>query len=338
MNPIFLTHNDELIQTVVSFINEWENDLDFFITQTSGSTGNPKEVKVLKKHAIQSCHNTEEALNIQKGDKALLCLNPETIGGKMMIIRAIVLNLELYVTDAKANPIQFNNHCFDFIAIVPLQLQAIITECPDKIKNIKNVIVGGSVISSELESALIKQNITVFQTFGMTETISHIALKKVGEQGSEYYTVLPNIAISTSQDQLIIDAPTLGVSNLLTTDRIELININQFKWLGRSDFVINSGGIKIHPEQVEQILSEKISEPFFVTGINDEKFGQKLIVAIQSQPNSYYSKKSIYSSLPPFHIPKEVWFFDTFEWTKSNKINRKQTLTNFNAREVQQIS
>lgn len=338
MKPIFLTHNEELIKSIVSFINEWENDLDFFIAKTSGSTGIPKEIKIQKKHAIQSSLNTAEALSLQKKDKALLCLNPDTIGGKMMIIRSLVLDLQLYVSDINSNPFEKLDEEFDFVALVPLQLHTILLNSAEKLSTIKNTIVGGGIISSELEQLLFKYKSTVYQTFGMTETISHIALRRIGFNGSENYQVLPNISISVNNNQLEVNAPTIGVNHLLTTDCVEIIDETHFKWLGRTDFVVNSGGIKIHPEEVESQLSTLIDVPFFVTGIDDEKFGQKLIIVIQDSQSTIYSEKSFYTSLPLYHIPKEVWFIDTFEWTKSNKINRKQTLLNNNATGIQQIS
>ncbi len=338
VKPTCLTYNVELNKSVASFINEWNNDLDFFITKTSGSTGTPKEIQIKKAHAIQSSLNTAKALNLSKGDKALLCLNPDTIGGKMMIVRSLALDLNLFIGDTIANPLEKCDEDLDFIAIVPLQLKAILDESPEKLKSIRNVIVGGGIISNELELLLIQHDLTVYQTFGMTETISHIALKKVGKEGTAYYKTLPNIEISVKNNQLEIHAPSIGVNHLLTTDSIEIIDDSHFRWLGRTDFVINSGGVKIHPEEVESYLSEFISQPFFVTGIDDAKFGQKLILAIQDQPSDKFSKKSIYASLPLYHIPKEIWFYDSFEWTKSNKINRTQTLLNNNATAIRQIS
>jgi len=338
VKPIFLTHNAQIIDSVVSFINEWNNDLDFFVTQTSGSTGIPKEIKILKKHAIQSSLNTAEALSLKKGDRAFLCLNPETIGGKMMIVRAIVLDLQLIVGDICANPLGKCDTSIDFIAIVPLQLKEMIQQNSEKLHAIKNIIVGGGIISEQLERQLINSQLTVFQTFGMTETISHIALKKVGLNGSDSYEVLPTISISTKNSQLEIHAPSIGVDHLLTNDCIELIDPTHFTWLGRSDFVINSGGVKIHPEIIEKALSALISVPFFVTGIEDEKFGQKLILAIESEPDDRFNSKSFYSSLPQYHIPKEIWFFPSFERTKSDKINRLLTLKQKHAARIEQIS
>ena len=207
MNPIFLTHNAQIIESVLTFINEWDNDLDFFIAKTSGSTGVPKEIKILKKHAIQSSLNTAEALNLQKGDNAFLCLSPDTIGGKMMIVRSIVLNLQLIIGDINANPLENCDSKIDFIAIVPLQLKELMEHSVDKLRSIQHIIVGGGIISEQLESQLIQHNLTVYQTFGMTETISHIALKKVGVDGTNHFKVLPNIEITERNSQLEIHAP-----------------------------------------------------------------------------------------------------------------------------------
>lgn len=338
LNPIFLTHNVQIIESVVSFINEWNNDLDFFVTKTSGSTGIPKEIKLLKKHAIQSSLNTAEALSLQKGDHAFLCLSPDTIGGKMMILRSIVLELQLIVGDVCSNPLENCDSAIDFMAIVPLQLKELIEHSIDKLHSIKHIIVGGGIISEQLEHQLVENNLTVYQTFGMTETISHIALKKVGLKGTKHFEVLPNIEIAETNGQLEIHAPSLGVNHLLTTDCIELIDPTHFNWLGRTDFVINSGGIKIHPEEIEKLLSKRIPIPFFIAGVEDEKFGQKVIIVIEQPFSNAFTLKSFYSSLPSYHIPKEVWFFESFEYTQSSKINRVLTMKNKHAARIQQIS
>lgn len=326
LKPVFLTDNEDVKLKVVSFINEWENDLDFFVTNTSGSTGTPKKISIQKEHAIQSALSTCEALKLTSKHTAILCLNPTTIGGKMMIVRSMVLDMKLLVGELNSNPLVTCDEKIDFIALVPLQLKKMVEECPDKLRKISTIIVGGGSISAPLENSLKEAKITVYQTFGMTETISHIALKKVGFENSEYYTVLPSVEISAEENLLVIHAPKIGVFNLKTNDLVEIISPTQFKWLGRADFVINSGGIKIIPEVLEAQLSHLINVPFFVVGMDDETLGQRVVVIVEGFADPQLEQKSYYHSLEKFHIPKEIYFLSNFNYTESGKINKIETL------------
>lgn len=327
----FLTNNEEIQRKVASFIYEWENDLDFFETETSGSTGIPKKIRLKKKHAIASSRLTGKFLNLQKGEKAFLCLHPSTIGGKMMIIRSLVLDLDLIVGDISSNPFENISESIDFVALVPMQLQTIINGSPFVLKNITNIIVGGGVISNALENELKKNQLTVYQTFGMTETISHIALKKVGFQSEDDFNLLPGVEIETVDHRLKIHFPAIGVEHLLTNDLVEITSPNRFKWMGRTDFVINSGGIKIHPEQIEKELEALFSIPFFVTGLKDEVLGEKLVIVVEGSTNPLFEQKNYYSTLEKFKIPKEIYYLNQFETTSSGKINRLETLKNIHA-------
>lgn len=337
MNIHFLTNNEEIQHKVASFIYEWENDLDFFETETSGSTGIPKKIKIQKQHAIASSKLTGELLHLQKGEKAFLCLHPSTIGGKMMIIRSLVLDLDLFVGDISSNPFDNIAESFDFVALVPLQLQTILTHSPSALKKIKNIIVGGGVISSALENELKTHQLTVFQTFGMTETISHIALKKVGFHGESDYQTLPGVKIEAINQRLKIQFPAIGIHELLTNDVVEITAPNRFKWIGRSDFVINSGGVKIHPEALEKQLETTINAPFFITGISDDLLGEKCVLIVEGVENNLFTHKKRYAHLAKYSLPKEVYFLAQFVYTESGKINRGATLKTIHAARLRPI-
>lgn len=333
MKITFLTKDELIISKVKSFLEEWNNDIPFFITETSGSTGKPKFIQIEKKHAIQSAKNTIQFLGLTPNDISLLCLNPDTIGGKMMLVRALVLNQPIIIGDVNANPLEMVDEPIDFIAIAPIQLQGILENNPEKLSTIKKIIVGGGIISESLISLTKKNQITVYQTFGMTETISHIALRKVGIETDERYHLVPNISISTIDNQLVITAPSLGIKELKTTDIVEIVDDNSFKWLGRSDFVINSGGVKIHPEKVEALLGSKINAPFFITSEADEKLGEIVVLVIEKENHSIdnqWLEKSFYASLPKYHSPKKVSLVSSFIRTASGKINRIETVKNLN--------
>ncbi len=337
MQITFLDDNVILKQKVASFVTTWNENSDFFLTNTSGSTSQPKQISIKKKHAIQSARNTANKLNLKRGDKALLCLDLETIGGKMMLVRALVLDLDLYVITPSANPLKFVDEKIDFIALAPIQLHEVLRQNSDALGNIKNIIVGGGTISKSLETALFKKKMTVYQTFGMTETITHFALRKMGYETEEYFEILENVSISSEEGRLKIHAPMIGVEHLVTNDIVEIIDPLHFKWLGRADFVVNSGGVKLHPEMIQEKLESKVMVPFFLTGISDELLGEKLVIVYNSEEKDEYCSKDFYSGLSKYEIPKEAWFIDPFQFTASEKINRIETLKHVDESRIRKI-
>ena len=338
MNLHFLKENEKIKKQVASFIEKWRDNSAFFETSTSGSTGIPKTIKIDKKSAVESAKSTIRFLGINSSDNALLCLNPETIGGKMMIVRSIVNEMNLYVTEPAANPLTETEIEIDFIAVAPIQLVTILNESADNLRKIRNIIVGGGVISETTQEVLRANKITVFQTFGMTETISHIAMRKVGFEQEEYYTTLYPATVSEKNGQLCIHSPHLGIEELITNDVVEIIDNNRFKWLGRTDFIINSGGIKIQIEELENKLQNHIHPKFFIYKKEDDKFGEKVVLIIEGEKNEKYTKKDFYSFLEnKYHIPKEVAFIEKIILTKSDKINRFATFEQLNEHGFKQI-
>ena len=315
----FETNNTELIEAVQAFIGEWNNNSNIIIVQTSGSTGTPKTIEIEKKHMIASAEMTGKFLDLKIDNTALLCLSPSTIAGKMMIVRSMVLGMELVVTDAVAKPLEKLTDEIDFAAMVPFQVEQSLND----LKKVKNLIIGGAPVSPTLWKKITESNVEAFQTFGMTETISHIALRKI-EVPERGYIPLNGVDISSENDCLMISAPHLGVRQLVTKDSVKIHSDGSFDWLGRTDFVINSGGIKIHPEQVEKQLSQLITQPFFSFGVEDDSLGQKHVLCIQG--DFAIDKEKVKQVLENYHAPKEVYFFDNFEYTTSGKINRIKTI------------
>ncbi len=323
MNLHFLSKNEKTQQEVATFIKKWDDSSIYFENKTSGSTGNPKKIELKKEHATVSAKATLSFFGIKKGDTALLCLNFDTIGGKMMAVRSIVGQLQLYVAEPSTNPLNNNNISIDFIALAPIQLHTILNENPKQLKPIRVIIVGGGVVSEETEKLLKQHSITVYQTFGMTETISHIALRKVGFESEENYTILNHVEISEENGQLCIHAPLIGIENLKTNDLVKIVSKNQFKWIGRADFVINSGGIKIQIEELEHELSNYIQQRFFIYKRMDEKLGEKVVLVVEGDENESLKSKQFYSFLSnKYHIPKEVAFVEKIIRTSSDKVNR----------------
>ncbi len=333
----FINTSDSFKNEVNQFIEEWFNSADFIISKTSGSTGEPKTIEILKSKIKASAQMTGKFLNLQKKETALLCLSTATIAGKMMIVRSIELGLKLVIIEPCSNPFEFIDGGIDFAAIVPLQLSEILKQNPEKLKSVRNIIVGGGSVSFEIEEQLKEKNLTVYQTFGMTETISHIAMRKIGLHQEEHYSALEGNSFSTEENQLIVHSSLLDDFPLKTNDCIELINAKQFIWKGRTDFVINSGGVKIQPEEIEKKLSKLINRPFFITGKKDVVLGEKVILCIESE-NAFQIKKSeLESYLSKYEIPKEIYIFNEFNYTESNKINRLKTVDLFLKDAIQQI-
>lgn len=319
----FLTEDNQIKSNVNAVIHDYEVT-NTLVVSTSGSTGLPKEI-IHSKAALEfSARNTIEYFNWNTGTKALLCLSTNTIGGKMMIIRSIIANSELLIGDVVKDPLQKIEEQIDFIAIVPYQLEAMLETSLDKLKRIPKILVGGGAINEELEKKLIAHQITVVQSFGMTETISHIALKKVGYAATASFEVLPGIEISSENDQLVIHSNGLNIDNLQTNDFVRIIDANHFEWIGRSDFVINSGGVKIHPEVVEKKLKDLIQNPFYISSVPHNQLGEQVILVINSN-SCIISKNDLIARLTKYEIPKMIFCLPDFIWTDSGKINRIKT-------------
>jgi O-succinylbenzoic acid--CoA ligase len=317
---------------VFVFLEEWFNNNSFIEAKTSGSTGNPKVISLQKKHMINSAIATGEYFKLSEKTTALLCMSPNFIAGKMMFVRALALGWHLDVVDPISNPFKNIEIEYDFSAVVPIQLFQSLND----ICKVKKLIVGGGVVSNELLEKIQQIDTEVYATYGMTETITHIAVKKLNnfshndDISSYNYQILPNIKISIDKRScLVIDAYKVSDELIITNDLVELISETEFKWLGRFDSIINSGGIKLIPEQIEGKFSKIISKPFLVAGISDEVLGEKLILIIESADNeksNILKQLKSLETLSKYEIPKEIYFLKNFVETETKKINRKATL------------
>ena len=324
-NIIYLDAPDEVKKSVEDFLLAWCNDDASISTFTSGSTGKPKSIKLLKSKMIESAMQTGEFLGLKEKQSALLCLSPETIAGKMMIVRAIALHLDLYVGAIDSHPFQNLDVEIDFVAMIPLQLNNSLDSNPEKLTRIKNIIIGGGIIPPTLITKLKNNKLTVFHTYGMTETISHIAMRKVGVIYEESYTALGETIFSELDGQLVIHSPILYSRSITTNDNVQIIDNKHFIYKGRADFVINSGGVKIHPEELENKLYTVISQPFFITSLPDEYFGEKVVLIIEYAGIIILSDLNLKEVLKPYEHPKEIYCIAQFVRTESGKINRLET-------------
>lgn len=322
-----LTKEEALYKVAIGqFLMDWLDTSDTLEVQTSGSTGPPKVLSLKKVHMANSAMATGSFFRMGAGTKALLCLSAQHIAGKMMLVRSMVLGWEIDVMEPISNPLKKTTVCYDFGAMVPLQA----SESIPRLSQIKTLIIGGAPISPELKLELLGISTTVYETYGMTETITHIAVKEVGDNlQSNSFKVLPDISLSKDERNcLVIEAPKISDDIIVTNDLVELISPTEFQWLGRFDNIINSGGVKLIPELIEAKLSNIINGRFFVAGIADVNLGQKLILVIEGDVDTkqlLHDLKEL-PSLSKYEVPKDIFLMPYFVDTKSRKLNRTETI------------
>lgn len=330
---------DELVEfskeisfEITSFLQNWFDAKLYVEVKTSGSTGTPKVIQLQKQHMINSALLTGGFFGLSEKTSALLCMSPSFIAGKMMLVRALVLGWEIDIIEPISNPLEKLKKYYDFSAMVPIQL---FNSLP-YLHKVKKLIVGGGVVSNELLNKIQHVETEIFATYGMTETITHIAIIKLNnfefiissKEEKSYYKLLPNIKITKDKRGcLIVDAPKISNEKIITNDLVEIISDSEFKWLGRYDSIINSGGLKLIPEQIEEKFSKIIQERFFVTGIPDVILGEKLVLVIEGENNNNVLLNAVknLSSISKFEKPKEIYFIPKFIETPTKKINRKET-------------
>ena len=317
-----INYSETISKELYFFLNDWFSTSQFIEVQTSGSTGTPKTIFLKKEFVINSAKATGNFLKLEKNTSALLCLPVQYIAGKLMVVRALTLGWHLDFFVPSLSPLKNVNKQYDFSAMTPMQLENSLS----KINLIKKLIVGGVAVSNQLNEKLKNISTKVFATYGMTETITHIALKQLNhlEVQPNFYTLLPNVTIYKDQKNcLVINAPKISESIIFTNDVVDLVATNQFEWLGRFDNVINSGGIKLHPEIIEEKLSATINSRFFVAGVPDNYLGEKLILLVEGTERKIDLKGT---SLTKFETPKNIYFVENFSETATGKINRIETI------------
>lgn len=312
-----------------NFLIDWLNDKDFLIVNTSGSTGTPKSIKLKKQAMVNSAIATGDFFGLQPGDTALHCLPSHYIAGKMMFVRALVLGLELDFVAPVAHPIFDYDKHYDFCAMIPLQLKQAINYT----QNIKTIIVGGSMVTKPLLEKIKESKSLFFETYGMTETVTHVAVRQLESKSAKsekYFNALTNVRFEQDERKcLIIHAPKLVKDALVTNDIVDLKSETSFKLLGRYDNVINSGGVKLFPEQIEEKLQTLIKERYIIAGESDVELGEKLILIIENPADStdtILSNIQKLKALDKFEIPKQIYTLEKFPETNTGKIQRKKTL------------
>ena len=315
---------------IEDFLAEWRNESPTVLVHTSGSTGKPKPMWVEKRRMEASARMTCDFLGLRGGDTALLCMSLDYIAGKMMVVRALTCGLRLIVVEPSGHPLKSTQKepspLCTFAAMVPMQVWNTLQkpEERERLMAIKHLIIGGGAIDDALATALAGFPNAVWSTYGMTETLSHIALRRLsGPEATEWYTPLPGVSLSLTEDGcLVIDAPAVHDGRLVTNDIAEMAPDGRFKILGRKDNVICSGGIKIQAEEVERLLRAHLREPYMITKRRDEKFGEVVVLLTEGDVDT--ARDVCQRVLPKYWQPRDYVHTDQVPMTETGKPARKQ--------------
>ena len=312
------------------FLSEWNNDSPFVHVQTSGSTGAPKPMLAEKRRMLASARITNDFLGLREGDVALLCMSLDYIAGKMMVVRSIERGLKLITVEPSGHPLNHSqlatDDCqIDFAAMVPLQVYNTL-QVPEERKRllqIRHLIIGGGAIDEALGAELKNFPNAVWSTYGMTETLSHIALRRLsGPEASDWYIPFPSVKVSLSEDGcLVIDAPEVCPERLVTNDIAE-ISPQGFRILGRKDNVICSGGIKIQIEEVESRLRPFLRVPYLISKRPDPKFGEVSVLLTEGSIDE--ARQICERILPKYYLPRHYLHVDRIPLTETGKPARQQ--------------
>lgn len=314
---------------ILNFSEEWMNEKnESFLVSTSGSTGAPKEISISRKHMIESAKATGAFLHLKEGQSSLLILPAQYIAGKMMIVRALVLGLDFYYLEPKVNILLHIDHKYDFCAAIPLQIQKVLNSTHSgKLDLFEKVIIGGAALSNEDSMKLKDYSTRFYATYGMTETITHIAMKPLNAScASLSYQCLPGVSIDQDERECLrIYSQRLPQEITITNDRVKLINKKEFFLLGRVDAVINSGGLKIQAEELEELIKEKLGLEIMIGAKEDKTLGQKVVLLIEGQAEKFDKQEiqtQLKQTLAKNKVPKEILFIPKLFKTPNQKLNR----------------
>lgn len=322
------------VKTALRFCKRWLNGETNFVFHTSGSTGTPKAIAITRQQMEASAQATINALQLTQKEHIYICLSTAVIGGAMMLVRSLILASHITITEPSSNPLALvpEQHPYTFVSFVPLQLGSLLQEDAEttaKLKRFTHILLGGAPINKTLNEKLKESGAQVWHTYGMTETVSHIALKKLNEP---YFTALPGISIQTDQRGcLMILGAATNNQWVVTNDMAVIKDKNRFEVIGRADDVINSGGIKFFTAQIEEAIQRVCpASVFFVAGIPDPVLGEQIIAVFEtSVPDEqilHKIKKQLSDLISPHAVPKQFFALKNLERTPSGKINKASSL------------
>ncbi len=331
-------NDDSFEGRAFQFCRMWLQGQTTYSLTTSGSTGTPKTIQATRDQMRKSALATAQAIGLKAGQTSLVCLDPNYIAGRMMLVRSMEVGMNMVLSEPSANP--FTNlpiqSPIDFVALVPYQVQTILQSDEKRFfHSISNILIGGAPLSQKTENELQTFRCQFYETYGMTETLSHIALRKVnGAERSKYFQNLPGVRIRQDDRQCLrIQVPFLE-TEIITNDVVELRDKNSFQWLGRWDHVINSGGIKLHPEEIEKKIalifdSLGLTNRFFIAGLPNERLGTSVHLIVEGERSVEIQNQIIQhceSTLSKYENPKSIRWVRNFAETATQKVDRKKTI------------
>ena len=322
---------------VIRFIDEWLSGKEIFELQTSGSTGKPKLIEVHRHRMEASARATVSYLQISATTPVTVCIDARYIGGKMQLVRALTHNLPLQIVSPKSDiAISLSGALsLGLISLVPLQLYHLLDQQSDVLNRATAVLVGGAPLQGQYIDQLAGVSAPVYHTYGMTETVSHIALKRLnGDLASNSFQLLDGVRVRTDERGcLVVNAEVTNNKDVVTNDVVELTGPSSFVWKGRFDNVVNSGGVKLFPEEMDKMIERYMhsvapGRQFFCIGVPDKLLGQKLVLCVEGRavmPGAQILD-DLKKLLPPFHSPRQIHFFNEFTSTGPGKIDKMKTI------------
>lgn len=311
----------EKSQELKEFIDLW-NDSDMSIAAfTSGSTGTPKEIQLRKSDMLLSAEATCRFLGLDSGSVLGLVLPVDHIAGRMVVVRALACGGKIYAEHPSSNPLKKieKDLVIDLLSIVPAQVEGLL-ESP-ALGRVRAVFVGGAPLDPVLERRLASVGtLTSYATYGMTETCSNVALRRLGQP---VYVANEGITFSTdTRGCLVVESEIMSFGRLVTNDIVRLFDNRHFVWVGRADNVINSGGIKLYPEVIERKLSEVLRPgSYYVTSRPSQRWGRELIVVHECEVNEA-TRCQAESLLERYERPKAWVRVDHLSRTANGKLRR----------------
>jgi o-succinylbenzoate---CoA ligase len=327
-------HNTDQEREVAAFLKEWYSRDNFIEVRTSGSTGTPKIIRLKKEFVSESAERTLNYFQLHSGDRVLHCLPLKFIAGRLMVVRALTGRLNLYLAEPETDFSFLQKEKFRFAAMVPHQVKKILDSEPYAgkwMKNIEILLLGGSAVPHAVEMQLQNVSTACYSGYGMTETATHIALRKLnGNPADEFYHCLGNVHVGLSENGCLqVFMRGITKQPLQTTDLAELRNDKTFRILGRSDHIIISGGIKFSPGQLEKKLENRIKESFLFSSLPHESLGEQLVLVVEGKESREAVARVLdicRSRLEKFEQPRQIIFVSDIPKTGSGKPDRLRLL------------
>ena len=321
-------------QSVWEFIAEFLDDKPYIMAHTSGSTGKPKPISLAKSDMKASARFTNQFFGLTSQSTLHLCLSPDYIAGKMMLVRALESGANIVIEEPGNRPLaHYHGSRISLAAFVPSQIPYLVTQ-PDRLALVDAMIVGGGKLVTRWQKSLVDLGAKAYLTYGMTETCSHVALAPVADT-PQPYTALGDVHFDVDgNDCLIIDVPHFTNSHFETRDVVQLIDSRHFYWKGRFDNVIVTGGVKVHPEEVEAKIAPLMGDKrFYITSAPSDKWGDEVVLVVEDgsspsvkpvlRPLPADLEQCLKQVLPRYSVPKHYVMLGEFPLTSSGKVKRQ---------------